>query len=331
MSKKLKLIIIVIILILVALFLFYKFGGRSVDIGEKNIKEEKKGISPITGQECENYNSRAFAVMLASDPITRPLSGISQADLVVEMPVVTGSITRLMAVFNCEEPKEIGSLRSSRHDFIPLALGLDAVYAHWGGSHFALDELDSGFFDNIDALNNPYNAYFRKSTLFAPHNGFTSYDRLYNSSKKLGYRLDNEFEGYDHLEKIEKNDIKGGLTIGFAGKYKVYWDYSDGLYYRWRGGEKEMDKDNNEQVKVSNVVVLKAFSRQIEGQYNDVDIEGQGELILYQNGQEIKGYWKKETKDSKMYFMGNDQKEIKLVPGKIWIEIVEPNYEIKWE
>ena len=49
--------------------------------------------------------------------------------------------------------------------------------------------------------------------------------------------------------------------------------------------------------------------------------------------EEIKGYWKKEGNysKSKLYFLDSNDKEIKFAPGKIWIEIVEPYNEIKWE
>ena len=347
MSKrtKRKLIVIVIVMIVLAIggFLFWRIGGRSVEINStKESKSEeinKKGINPITGLECENYNQRPIAIMLAEDPITRPLSGISSADLVIEMPVITGSITRLMAVYACESPEEIGSLRSARHDFIPLALGLDAIYAHWGGSHYALDKLNAGIIDNIDALKNPYNAYWQKTGIPMPHNGFTSYSRLLNAAEKLGYRLENKFEGYPHLKNPKseiRNPKQGKLTIGFGGKYRVYYEYNPktNTYLRWRGGKKEMDKNNNRQVEVSVVAVMRAESRMIEPpDYNDVDVEGQGEAIVFQNGEEIKGYWKKEGhySKSKLRFLDGNNKEIKFALGKIWIEVVEPYQDIIWE
>jgi hypothetical protein len=338
--KKIKIISIIVIILLIAGFLFWKLGNRSVEIGssaKENKPTNESKVSPITGLECENYNQRPIAVMLAEDPITRPLSGISTADLVIEMPVITGSITRMMAVYVCEEPKEIGSVRSARHDFIPLAMGIDAIYAHWGGSHYALDKLDVGIMDNIDAMKNPYDAYWQKSGIPMPHNGFTSYSRLLNSAEKLGYRLENNFVGYLHEKPPEINNGKSGkLTIGYGGKYKVYYEYNPktNTYLRWRGGEKEIDKNNNKQAEVSVVAVMRAESRMIEPpDYNDVDVEGQGEAIIYQNGGEIKGYWKKEGSysKSKLYFLDDKGKEIKFTLGKIWIEIVEPNTEIKWE
>ena len=65
------------------------------------------------------------------DPEARPLSGIGQADVIIEMPVTPNSVTRFMAVYQCQTPKEIGSVRSAREDFIPLAAGFNTIYAHW--------------------------------------------------------------------------------------------------------------------------------------------------------------------------------------------------------
>jgi hypothetical protein len=339
-KKKFYFILLIILILAIGVFLFWKIGGRSFEIiGSRESKSLNKGQpNPITGLECENYNQRPIAVMLATDPVTRPLSGISSADLVVEMAVITDSITRLMAVYICEEPEEIGSVRSARHDFIPLAMGLDAIFAHWGGSHFALDKLDAGIMDNIDAMKNPFNAYWQNWTKPMPHNGFTSFSRLINAAEKLGYRLENNFEGYPHLKntKYKLPNTSGKLTIGFGNKYRVYYEYNPktNTYLRWRGGEKEIDKNNNKQVETSVIAVMRAASRMIQPpDYNDVDVEGEGEAIIYQNGEEIRGIWKKQggyTK-SKLYFLDYKGKEIKFTPGRIWIEIAEPYQEVKWE
>ncbi|HUT96123.1 MAG TPA: DUF3048 domain-containing protein [Candidatus Paceibacterota bacterium] len=340
--KKFKIILIVIIILVVAGFLFWKLGNRSISIGNnaQQNTENEDGISPITGEKCANYNRRPFAVMLATDAITRPLSGISQADIVIEMPVITGGTTRLMAVYGCESPDEIGSIRSARHDYIPLAMGLDAIYAHWGGSHFALDKLDKGIMDNLDAMKNPYDSFFRKPGIAMPHDGFTTMDKLLNAAKKLGYRLETKFSGYPHLKKSDSKlaspNTGGRLSIGYGGEFRVSYAYDkeENLYERYRNNLKETDKNNNNQVKVSVVIIMRAESRMIEPpDYNEVDVEGDGEAKIFQNGEEIKGYWKKTGtySDSKLTFLNSNGKEIELAPGKIWLQIVEPTTEVKWE
>jgi hypothetical protein len=293
--------------------------------------------SPISGLECENADRRPIAVMLGGDAVARPLSGIAQADIVFNMPVITDSITRFMAIFVCEMPKEIGSVRSARHDFIPLARGLDAIFAHWGGSHFALDKLNAGIMDNFDALKDSGSVFYRKPGVVSPYNGFTSLSRLIDASESFGYRLENKFTGYLHYdENIDTSSkIAKTLNIGFAGSYavKYVYDPEKNAYLRWRGGLKEIDRNINQQVAAKNVVIMRAASRQIEGQYNDVDVEGGGESAVYQNGEEISGTWKKEAANqtSKLYFYDSAGREIKFVPGQIWVEIVQPNQTVFWQ
>lgn len=340
--KKIKIVIIVVIILAIAGFLFWKLGGRKIEVGGNQNQEEPKndGISPITGEKCENANRRPIAVMLATDKETRPLSGISQADIVIEMPVITGSITRMVAVFGCETPEDIGSVRSARHDFIPLVMGLDAIYAHWGGSHFALEKLDNGIMDNLDAMVNPYDSFYRKSGIPMPHDGFTSMERLLNAAKKLKYSLENKFVGYPHLKKIDSKlaspNTGGRLSIGYGGEVKVSYSYNkeENMYRRYRNNIKETDKNNGNQAMVSVVITMRAESYMIEPpNYNEVKVEGEGEVKIYQNGEEIKGYWKKTGtySDSKLTFLDGNGKEIELAPGKIWLEIVEPTTEVKWE
>src|SRR3989338_9202798 len=183
--------------------------------------------NPLTAEPCNNALRRPIAVMLSGDTIARPLSGIAEADMVFEMPVITGSITRFMAVFVCRDPIEIGSVRSARHNYIPLAKSLDAIYAHWGGSHFALDLLKRHAIDNIDALTNPTNAYWRKEGALAPHNGFTSMSRLLRAARFLQYRLDGHAPIYPHIASVTSTTAitKGSLEVGYPGEFRVRYEY----------------------------------------------------------------------------------------------------------
>ncbi|NOQ68433.1 DUF3048 domain-containing protein [Patescibacteria group bacterium] len=359
-KQKIYAVIIAIILIVVAVFVISNakslLGGRTITIENENNNEtvvdnsedendedENEGErNLINGIRCENANGRPFAVMLAGDLEAWPLSGIAEADLVIEMPVVTNGITRYMAIYVCGEPAEIGSIRSSRHDFIPLAMGFDAIYAHWGGSHYALDKLNSGIMDNVNALYLDGSVFYRKPGLPKPHDGFTTIKRLREYSERTGYRLDNEFEGYKFYDEENPTSpspsLSGGeqlVSIGYPSVYKVEYEYNaeTNSYLRSKGDKKDKDKLTSEQISAKNVVIMFAASRQIEGQYNDMDIEGEGDAIIYQNGWEIKGKWKKDKTNmkSKLYFYNETGEEIKFVPGKIWIQVVQVNQKVEWE
>lgn len=348
-GKKLIVFIAVVVILLIIFINPTKYiGGRNIVIqndGSQNLldqaervgeeKEEEVGDrSPLTGLVCENAKRRPVAVMMSGDFEARPLSGISEADIVVEMPVVTGGITRYMAIFGCNAPKEIGSIRSARHDYITLAAGLGVVYAHWGGSHFALDKLNAHIIDNINALYLDGTVFYRKPGIAAPHDGFTTLERLEGYAKQVGYSSEWNFSGYKFAEKEKSLKNKGRITINYSSIFKVEYEYSGekGEYLRFKGGTREMDKNTNEQVSAKNVVVMYAASRQIEGQYNDMDIEGEGKATVFQNGNEISGTWKKDKSDikSKLSFFDDAGKEIEFIPGKTWIQVVEKGQSVSW-
>ena len=311
-------------------------------------EEKLTKASPLTGVQCDNYKQRPVAVMMAGDAVARPLSGLSEADIVVEMPVITGSVTRLMGVFVCNLPDEVGSIRSARHDYISLVRGWDAIYVHWGGSHFALNELktgkrhtgeDLGKVPDIDALNSS-GAFFRKSTVPAPHNGFVSLSKVIELAKKREYNLETNLEGYKFQSqetiKAEKKDAKEGkLYVGFGGVFATSWEYNkeDNIYTRYWANKKDSDAGNNNvEIKAKNIIVMRASSRQIEGQYNEVTIYGKGEGKIYHNGQEKDITWKKEGfKDTLRFYAEEDGQEILLVPGQTFIQVIEPGQNLKWE
>lgn len=321
-------------------------SNLSTVIKDEEIKKENlddfsdEAVAPYGQESCQNNTRRSIAVMLATDAITRPLSGISEADIVFEMPVITDSITRLMAVFGCALPAEIGSVRSARHDFIDLANSVDAIYAHWGGSHFAQDELKTGAIDELDALVNPYNVFYRKNNLPAPHNGFTNGEKVLSVSEKLKFRLENKFKGFSRMDCEKENDqlakckdaVDGMLKIGYPGEFWVEYKYdaATNAYLRWRGGKKEIDRNNKKQVTAKNVIVMFAVSKQIEGDYNDVALEGKGKAEFYVNGAKIEGIWQKNASSPKFYFYNNSGEEIKFATGNIWVEIMQMDQKTEW-
>lgn len=334
--KKAVLYVVGAILVLLAVGILFVIDGIQFEIvgGNKDMSAQF-GTHPLTAISCENNRSRPFAIMMAADAIARPLSGISSADIVVEMPVLDGGITRFMAVFACQEPQEIGSIRSSRHDFIPLAASFDAMYGHWGGSHFALDILSAGVIDNFDGLTNRGNPYYRKDGAPAPHNGFTSFARLVAAAEKLGYRTEYEGPEYFFTEALPNEQASGAtISIEYGGPFTVDYIYSSttNRYTRFRGGLPENDKASSAPVETSVVAVLFAKSEQIEPDYNDVEVTGEGRLLLFQNGGVVEGVWRKasDPQESPLRFFDSDGEELSFVPGSRWLQYVDIGTSVSW-
>jgi hypothetical protein len=323
-------------------------GSGPVDRVEEFVNDGE--VSPITGLPCENWDRRPLAVMTAADVAARPSAGLSQADMVIEMPVITASVTRLMAVYICNTPPEVGSMRSSRHDFIHLARGFDAIYAHWGGSIFALEKIDDGAIENLNCNDDggqPANVCcFRKEGMDRREDtGYARPDELYACAERFGYQTEarGQFGGYPHKPdaSLEERPDFASLRVAFAGSYAVSYDYNKetNAWERVWGGVPDVDRNNEERLAPKNVVVMIAESQQIEGQYNNVelgdpwyDTVDSGDAFYYMNGQEMKGSWEKDRLDasSKLRFLNENGEEVEFVPGQIWVEILEPGQVLRF-
>jgi hypothetical protein len=323
--NRILLITSLLAIFLFLIFLFWWLGGSTIIDIKNNIQQKQISSASLTGLNCENYKKRPIAVMLASDPIARPLSGISQADVVVEMPVTPNGITRMMAIFQCEMPLEIGSIRSAREDFFPFIKNFKAIYIHWGGEKEALNQLNNGIFDNIDAMKYEGSIFYRKNTIPKPHNGFTTPILIEAKAKELGYFMEDSFEGYLKLkEKPDRNlsNIVDIVKINYENPYDIKWVYNDveNNYERIRGGEIEIDKNNGQTVKTSIVVLMHTSSIDLNRDYIKVNTLGEGKADFYQNGIVTNGTWK--SSDNGIKFFDDKGEEMKFVIGKMWIEVV---------
>lgn len=340
--------VVAVLLAILALLLIFWSGGQARTDGEEGFgllpealdSGRQVTVSGLSGRSCEGADRRPVAVMLAADPITRPVSGFAGADMVWELPVLVNDVTRLLAAYQCGRPDDIGSVRSARHDYLFLAEGMDAVLGHWGGSYHALNRIAAGEFETINALTNPFGAYFRKNHLPAPYNGFTSYENLWNALEKLGYRTTTEFNGYEFKDDaaLDQRPPGGRLNINWPGMFRVHYEYDreSNRYQRYWGGTKQLDGGGEkEEVKPSAVVVMRATNEFAAGPggYNDVGIEGEGEMTVYQDGGVIQGRWRKNELQKKdpAHFLDTEGKPVKFTRGQLWVMAVEPGVDVSWE
>jgi len=247
-------------------------------------------VSPISGIQCDAWNRRPIAVMQPSDVQARPAAGFSEADIVFEMPAYTSSVTRLMGVYLCNIPKEIGAIRSSRHDYMPLAKGLDAIYVHWGGSHFALDLLKNNIIDNIDCMSSsacerwPVTGKMRTEDT-----GHVKSDKILAEIKKLGFEREGKLPGYPHQGEapLDQRPAGGNLRVAFASPYDVEYEYdkNSNSYLRSWDGVADVDRNNQQRLAPKNVVVIFSVSEQIT---NSQDYTGKGLQNPWANVEESK-------------------------------------------
>ncbi|NTW26721.1 MAG: DUF3048 domain-containing protein [Candidatus Moranbacteria bacterium] len=363
MSRKQIGLIVLVAAIVVGIGFYLTKGKKSVSVKQIQLNgttEKPSGpanignVSPISGVACDNWNGRSFAVMQPADVAARPLAGLSQADMVVEMVAVYGSITRLMGVYGCNNPEEVGSLRSARHDFVHLAKSLDSIYVHWGRADIEQfkEVLGSGIIDdmncNDDAGKSSGKYCFRKEAsgnMRGVDTGYAKFASLIEGAKAFGYSMENKFAGYPHQEDaaLDQRPSGGNLRVAYAKPFDAEYDYdkASNSYFRTWGGVADTDRNNKEKIAPKNIVVMIADAAPIKvgEQYVNVQIgdpwfdqADSGSAFFYMNGQQYKGTWKKDkTKiNSKLTFLDEQGQEIKFVPGQIWVDIIDPGQALRW-
>jgi len=116
--------------------------------------------------------------------------------------------------------------------------------------------------------------------------------------------------------------------------YDVSWKYDAGrnVYLRGNGGKEHIDFETKEQLAFKNVVV--SFVKE----KGPVDQEGHmfyttvgtGKALIFQNGDVIKGTWKKKTQFDRTVYYDDGGNEAEFVRGTVWIEAVPDGNEIKY-
>ena len=208
--------------------------------------------------------NRPIAIMLNNHKKAVPQAGVSQADVIYELPA-EGGITRMMALFqSVEGVGQIGTVRSARDYYVSLALGHDAIYMHAGGSPQAYAFIKEWGVTAMDCVNGPYEGTLfwrdktRKANAGLEHSVMTSgakITELFPTYKNLrlehkdGYTVGWTFSDEPHSENAV---IANKVTVPFSAyKTGVFnYDETSGLYMVEEYGKAYVDANNGEQVGV---------------------------------------------------------------------------------
>lgn len=291
--------------------------------------------APLTGLKLEKAaTARPIVVMINNFAAARPQSGLTNADVIWEV-LAEGGITRLVAVFQSTDALEesIGPIRSIRPYLIDIGDSYGAVLAHAGASNDGYDILQHQGKPYLDEISNAGSYFWRSKERKAPHNLYSSLEKLRTGAEKKKYSLDKQVPPYTFAEagSTETGVPAADITISFLLKnYSVgyVYDAATGLYKRSIGDKPHIDLNNNEQLSGTNLVVLGADHTTMdkEGRLS-VDLNKGGRAILFQKGIAIEAEWVRAP-DGMIRIVKNGT-ELPFVPGKIFFHIVpnKPTFE----
>ncbi|QYY43208.1 DUF3048 domain-containing protein [Aneurinibacillus thermoaerophilus] len=283
-----------------------------------------KYVAPLTGLPVESENKdRVVMVMVNNHSKARPQSGLDQADMVYEM-LEEGLITRFMAFYQSKSPKVVGPVRSIRPYNIEIGQGFDAIMSHAGGSVAALSMLRSGDYADMDEIYTYPKAYWRDKSRKAPHNLYTNIEKLRKGAEEKGYNLGGDIPVF--LFKKEDESVEGEpgtkISIRYSKRNTAGYEYDPATkqYKRFTAGKPHLDKETGKQLLVTNVLVIAAHHRVLDGEGRlEIDTEGPGEGYLFQRGKALKITWERKDGAIRAYQNGV---EVPLYPGTTWVNVV---------
>ena len=339
-NNKKKIIIITVISVLVLLLLtglFYFLLFMNDDSKKKEDVKiddattvEKKGLTVYD----VNSNRRPIAVMIDNNVGNNAHVGLQDAYLTYEI-IVEGGLTRIMAIFKDVNTSVIGPVRSSRHYFLDYALESDAIYAHYGWSTFAQNDIRSLGVNNINGLYD--SGYYRNYNIAAPHNVFTSIEDLYNVAGSKGYSTtsdnysllnytpdDVNFNATSDL--LTANNIS--MTYSYSQVRSYTYDSTNRYYLRYMNNSPHTDRDSGVQYHYKNIIIMKVNNSTLDSYgRQDLDTVGNGEGYYITNGYAIPITWSKDSRSGKThyYYGGN---ELVVSDGNTMIQVVPLNSSI---
>jgi Protein of unknown function (DUF3048). len=290
-------------------------------------------LSPYTGIEIseEALNNIPYMVIIENSTAARPQSGISKADIVFET-IAEAGIPRLMALFHSESPKEIGPVRSARPYFLMLSKEFGLPFAHCGASEEASNIIKK---EKLMSMNEFYNGkyYWRDQNRKAPHNLYTSAEKITQLISNKGYvqqpvsflKFSKEF--WDKVPNTaNKVDIKLSTYSGTT------YEFKNGLYYKYMDNVKTVDKSDNSDITVSNIVVQITSIKAIDS-YGRLKITqiGEGKGYVVSGGKYMNIKWSKKDEKSPTILTDESGNEVSLSPGKTWWHITDENIKINFE
>ncbi|MDP2873022.1 MAG: DUF3048 domain-containing protein [Bacillota bacterium] len=281
---------------------------------------------------------RPLLVLLDNHSAARPQAGIPAACLVFET-LAEGGITRLAPVFAHAAPERIGPVRSARPYFLDLALGLDAFIAHAGQSPEAAADIENLKVASLNAFGFD-DHYWRESARKAPHNLYTSDERLRAAAVKARLTLTRDAAAVRWPVDV---GAAPAAELPAAPGLRVVWPFSSTGHvtvFRWRAaaeGEEygryersvndkpHLDEESGEILGGRNVAVLFAKMWRIAGDPEgrlDANFTGAGRAIVASDGRLIEAKWRKSTRASALELVDQNGERLELPPGQTWILIV---------
>lgn len=298
------------------------------------------GISSTTGLPASGEDYTPILMVLDNAEDAYPHWGVSEADIIFQIPNAGSGVTKLMALFADHYPEQAGPVRSGRASMLPLAKAMDAAFVYAGppavtGGNVDLNELIATF--KMANKHKTYNmiasdSFKERLSKGKSHNLSSHIAEIHqNMVEKEAVCEERPFlftdekrvngEEAEVIRVLHRGEDKKS-AINSASRSTFRYDPDLGGYTRTNSSGVYIDRSNNETVVFANVIVLRVkFMWEKNYVYLNKHLTGSGCAEIFQNGRYIRGAWTRPDQDSRLVFTDDSGNELALQRGKTFIVV----------
>lgn len=169
--------------------------GSAVEAEEENVPANQNLLTGLADLTDGAIGKRPVAVMVNNVQKAMPQYGVSEADIIFEIPV-EGDATRFMAMYgDYTQVPQICPIRSRRYYFPALSQGFDAFYVNWGIDDSIAEYLEALNLDQIEGITNTGGMFGRDKDKLnqgysLEHTGYFDGTKLPSYIESKGLRTD---------------------------------------------------------------------------------------------------------------------------------------------
>lgn len=210
-----------------------------------------------------------------------------------------------------------------------------------------ITELGWSGYNDMNQFSVPFPVFYRDPDRLP---GVATEHTVYSSTAKLwdyartkrelsnvddkGVKWDTTFTPWKFQDDASTSDrgatakISFGFWNSFASDYSVVWAYNKktNVYTRENSGAPHLDKNTGKPLQAKDVIIVFADESPANDGYDGghilYDLTGTGDALVFQNGKSITATWKKKDEETRMKWYDEQGKEIALVRGKVFVEIL---------
>ena len=284
-------------------------------------------LAPLTGlSDSHILPNSILAIKIDNSPDAWPQTGINNADIVFEENVE--GWTRFMAIFHSQSAEPVGPIRSMRTQDIDILSSFGTVgLVGSGGNEKVLAAVNDSNLINLSYTGwGDQDIFYRDGQRRSPHNLFASTVKLFSKISSQGDQVRPQFSYLSNGQEFDGRTA-GGLVLQMKGSMRAVWFWNEGnaRFERYNENVPAVDS-SNEPVSTENVVAVVTSYRpsQADPRSPEAITVGSGDAVVFSGGKFQVGFWSRIDNQSPWILTTPEGLEIKLQPGRTWVELVSP-------